>query len=122
MRRCSVCVLPSFYEGVPLVLVEALASGCRLVATRLPGVLDPLARHLGPALELVPLPRLEGVDRPRPEDLPTFVDHLAAAIETALGKPSLGNPALTLSGALEPFRWGSVFRRVEAIWRELVEP
>ena len=32
MRRCGVCVLPSFYEGLPLVLIEAAACGCRIVA------------------------------------------------------------------------------------------
>ena len=36
-------VLPSFYEGVPLVLAEAAACGCRLVATALPGVREALA-------------------------------------------------------------------------------
>ena len=38
MRRCKICVLPSFHEGLPLALVEAFACGCRLVSTRLPGV------------------------------------------------------------------------------------
>ena len=33
-----VFVLPSFFEGLPLVTVEALASGCRAVVTELPGV------------------------------------------------------------------------------------
>ena len=56
MRRSTVCVLPSFYEGLPLVLVEALACGCRLVATDLPGVVDELAPRIGAALELVELP------------------------------------------------------------------
>ncbi len=116
MRRCSVCVLPSFYEGVPLVLVEALACGCRLVSTRLPGVVDQLVPHLGPFIELVPLPRLVGADSPVPEDLPAFVDNLAKSIETALEKPVLDKQGLTQ--ALEPFTWSAVFRRVERVWLE----
>jgi glycosyltransferase involved in cell wall biosynthesis len=120
MRGCSACVLPSFYEGVPLVLVEALACGCRLVATDLPGVLDPLARHLGPALRLVAVPPLAGVDTPRPEGLPAFVDDLTTALRESLVAPPLGDPAESMPGALEPFRWGTVFRRVEAVWRELL--
>jgi glycosyltransferase involved in cell wall biosynthesis len=120
-RRCAVCVLPSFYEGVPLVLVEALAAGCRLVATALPGVRSPLARHLGPALRLVPVPPLESVDRPRPEGLPAFVGELVAAIRESLAAPLLGDPAETMPGALEPFRWTTVFLRVESVWRELLE-
>ena len=120
MRRCSICVLPSFYEGVPLVLVEALACGCRLVATDLPGVRKEIAPAVGSALEIVPLPRLVSVDVPRDEDLPRFVDNLAGAIERDLAKPPLGDPASALPGALDRFTWGAVFRRVEAIWDSLV--
>ena len=50
MRRCAVCVLPSFYEGVPLVLVEAAACGCRIVATALPGVIEQIAPYLNDAI------------------------------------------------------------------------
>jgi glycosyltransferase involved in cell wall biosynthesis len=112
MRQCSVCVLPSFYEGVPLVLVEALACGCRLVATELPGVMDQLVPHLGTALERVALPRLEGPDTPMKEDLPLFVDRLESAIEKALSRGPIIDPA-----ALEPFTWRAVFRRVEKVWQ-----
>ena len=120
MRRCSVCVLPSFYEGVPLVLVEALACGCRLVATDLPGVRSEIAPAVGDVLAGVPLPRLVSVDLPREEDLPRFVEDLTAAIELTLAKPALGGPLLSLAGALDRFTWSSVFRRVEAIWNSLV--
>lgn len=37
-RSSDVFVLPSFYEGLPLVTIEALACGCKVVATDLPGV------------------------------------------------------------------------------------
>ena len=117
MRRCSVCVLPSFYEGVPLVLVEALACGCRLVATDLPGVRSEIAPVVGNVLDVVPLPRLESVDVPRDDDLPAFVNDLGAAIERSLARPPLGDPALNRSSALDRFNWSAVFRRVEAIWR-----
>jgi glycosyltransferase involved in cell wall biosynthesis len=119
LRECSVFVLPSFYEGVPLVLVEALACGCRLVANRLPGILDQLT-GLGDALALVPMPRLIGADQPEPADLPAFVDQLGSTIARALQKPLLGDPAECLPGVLTPFSWSAVFGRVEAVWRDLI--
>ena len=81
MRRSSICVLPSFYEGLPLVLVEAMACGCRLVATDLPGIVEELAPRLGDALELVTLPTMAGVDTPVEAELPAFVDRLETGME-----------------------------------------
>ena len=120
MRRSAVCVLPSFYEGLPLVLVEALACGCRLVATRLPGVEGRLGPHLGPALELVDLPPMTGIDTPDPAGLPAFVDRLAAATERALDLGPIHDPARAVPGALDAFTWSAVFRRVESVWRQLI--
>jgi glycosyltransferase involved in cell wall biosynthesis len=119
-RQSTVCVLPSFYEGVPLVLVEALACGCRLVATELPGIVEELAPRLGIALEMVEPPRLESVDRPRPEDLPPFVDRLQTAIERALDAPPLGDPAITMADALRHFSWSAVSELIETVWRSLI--
>jgi glycosyltransferase involved in cell wall biosynthesis len=119
-RRTSICVLPSFYEGLPLVLVEALACGNRLVATALPGINSELAPRLGEALTLVDPPRLHSVDRPEPADLPAFVDALEHAIERALGQPPLGDPEQVMPGALRHFTWRAVFERVEALWRGLL--
>ncbi len=122
MRRCDVCVLPSMYEGVPLVLAEALACGCRLVSTGLPGVVSQLAPHMGPALEIVAMPRMVGIDTPDPRHMPAFVCRLEDALTAALAAPSvieeLGGEGL--GRALRPFTWGTVFQRVEALWRRLL--
>ncbi|MCK9996560.1 MAG: glycosyltransferase family 4 protein [Candidatus Krumholzibacteria bacterium] len=115
MRRCDICVLPSFYEGVPLVLVEAAACGCRIVSTALPGVIEQIAPHLGDRLDLVPLPRLAGIDQPVSEDLPRFVDDLVVALGGALDKGRQTSPP-----DLAHFTWDAVFGRVENIWRELI--
>ncbi len=117
MRRCGVCVLPSFYEGVPLVLVEAAACGCRLVSTALPGVVERIAPHLADCLTLVPLPRLEGSDQPVAADLPRFVADLEAALAQVVAGQK-GTPGPTPE-ALAPFTWEAVFSRVERIWNHL---
>lgn len=121
MRRSSVCVLPSFYEGLPLVLVEALACGCRLVATGLPGVVDELAPKIGAALEIVDLPAMNGVDTPVEAELPAFIDRLTTALSRALDKPPVGDPAMTVPDTLETFTWGAVFDRIERVWRRVID-
>ena len=105
---------------VPAALL-ALACGCRLVATRLPGVASRLGPHLGPALEAVELPPMAGIDTPDPAGLPAFVDRLEAAMRSALAQGPVGDPAVSLPGALEPFTWSAVFERVQAVWSELSE-
>jgi glycosyltransferase involved in cell wall biosynthesis len=101
-------------------LVEALACGCRLVATALPGIREELIPRLGNALTTIPPPRLVSVDQPHPDDLPAFVAGLHTALEAALEAPPLGDPQTAVPGALAHFTWTAVFGRVETIWRGFV--
>ena len=118
MRGCTVGVLPSMYEGVPLVLAEAFACGCRVVATALPGVERELAPHMGDALHTIALPRLVGPDTPDPADLDAFVDALTDAIDETLARPPL-RPE-DIADRLQPLTWDAVFERVQSIWVELL--
>jgi glycosyltransferase involved in cell wall biosynthesis len=119
LRTAAVFVLPSFYEGVPLVLVEAAACGCRVVATDLPGVREELAPALGKAINLVPLPTLRSVDQPEPADLPHFVDNLAIAIEGSLHEASGDLTNHAIEKIESQFSWSAVFRRIEEVWFQL---
>jgi glycosyltransferase involved in cell wall biosynthesis len=117
LRQAAVFVLPSFYEGLPLVVVEAAACGCRVVCTNLMGVTQHLQPSLGAdTMELVPLPRLENADVPNPDDLPEFVQQLERAIEAALQKPPLEDP----TEAVRSFTWETVFQRIETVWITLL--
>ena len=57
-------ILPSFYEGLPLVILEGLASGCRIVATDLPGTKEVLGNSDADFITLVKTPRLRFTDQP----------------------------------------------------------
>lgn len=120
LRTCAVFVLPSYYEGLPLVLVEAAACGCELVATDLPGVRSGLGHHLDPVLTRIPPPPMTGVDRPEPSGLPAFTQRLGESLERALARAGDPRPA-DLAARLAPFTWAAVFERIEPLWAGLID-
>lgn len=112
LRRAGVFVLPSFYEGFALVVVEAIACGCRVVSSDLFGTRLIAARAAG-AIELVALPEMESIDRPASAALPAFVERLAAGIRQALARPPLARPG----ELVRDFTWSAACRRIEGVWR-----
>ena len=71
--------------------MEALASGCRVVATDLPGVMEVVGDVKADYITLVRTPRLRKMDQPYPEDLAAFEQNIAQAlkiqIEGAVKRP-----------------------------------
>lgn len=122
-RQAHIFVLPSLFEGLPLVVLEALASGCRVVATDLPGVLEVVGDLKTETITLVRTPRLRKMDQPYPEDLPAFVRNLAQAIEIQIAG-AIELPQIDLSpvrGKLAAFTWQGVFARVQKVYFNVLE-
>jgi glycosyltransferase involved in cell wall biosynthesis len=118
LRHSHVIILPSFYEGLPLVLLEGLASCCRIVATDLPGVKELFHDFSSGFIELVKTPRLYNIDQPVAEDEPEFEKHLARAIRSQL-QAVCRQPQIDLSPfrqKISSFTWRKIFERIEAIY------
>lgn len=112
MRRHDLLVLPSYYEGLPLVVLEALGSGLPVVATDLPGLGEWLGEELQKkgALRLVAPPGMAAVDRPCAADLPRFAEDLASAIRASLARrPDPG----WIAGVARRRSWQAVFAVAE---------
>lgn len=99
MAACDALVLPSWNEGTPNVVLEALASGRRVVATRVGGIPDVVSSP--ESGELVP---------------PRDVDALAAALARAADRPY--DSAAVAAGA--PGSWDESAARLAGVLEELV--
>lgn len=122
MRKAHLFVLPSYYEGLPLVVIEALASGCRVVATDLPGTRSLLSELNGDWGQLVTLPDLETVDSPFAQDLPLIRDRLAKALSVQIRDRIMAKaPQPDVFESLVQSRsWKRVFREVHNVYQSLI--
>ncbi|MFO7795880.1 MAG: glycosyltransferase family 4 protein [Promethearchaeati archaeon] len=86
LRESELFVLPSFYDGFPKVLLEALSSGCRAIITDLPGIKSTLFKKCGPSniIQFLSLPEMKSIDEPVPEEIPSFIENLKSLIKKQL--------------------------------------
>ena len=122
MGKCHICILPSFYEGLPLVLLEALASGCRVITTELPGCKELLDDADPDVVEFIKLPTLKQIDRPEPEYLPMIEMHLRKAIHSMVAKVNMSpSPDPTnITKITSQSSWEAVFRRINRAYEKLL--
>lgn len=114
MRRSHILVLPSFFEGLPLVILEGLASGCRIVATDLPGTNEVIGNSDAEFITLVKVPRLRFIDQPFQEDESVFEQNLQESIQQQINAAyHCGQIDLSLiQDRLDSYTWTGVFKKV----------
>jgi glycosyltransferase involved in cell wall biosynthesis len=113
MRNSQIFILPSLYEGLPLVVLEALACGCTVIATDLPGTREIKNRLETNRLILIEKPTQLCSDASLPADEERFIDALHHSLENLLSQPRVDNDS---ESKLSYFSWASVFSRVQESW------
>ena len=83
-NKTDIFILPSFYEGLPLVIVEALACGEKVVATDLPGVRPWMNENVPDnGIVFVKPPIADKSGKMSQESLDEFVEELTEGIKKA---------------------------------------
>lgn len=124
LARCHVFILPSFYEGLPLVVLEALASGCRVVTTDLPGCKELLGKASDDLVRWVRLPELATIDTPKKEDEELLKKRLKSAIKAVVLQTQAAPHPLTaeVDELLAERSWPRVFAKIEKAYQEATNP
>lgn len=106
-NKSDIFVLPSFSEGLPLTVMEAMACGCKVIVTDLPGIRPWIEENVACApVSFVAPPKMHQTDEPEPESLAVFERELAGTIEACADAPYPGYPDLT------KVSWGNICRLV----------
>lgn len=108
MKYGHILVLPSYYEGFPMVVIEALASGMTVVINDLPGLREALGREITESgrIHFLPMPELEGIDRIASEQRMTYINDLCSKLEEVVES----NPRKKNLN-LERFTWEGIGKR-----------
>ena len=117
LKTSDIFILPSFFEGLPLVIIEALASGAKVISTDLPGLSNFLGEEFEKldAIRYVKMPRLKNVDTPYTEDIEAFENELTQTIDQ-VSSEILNNKEYKIDKVLELLEdktWMGLFNRLE---------
>ena len=116
-RKHEVFVLPSYYEGLPLVVLESLACGMRVVVNEFPALIELLsgAIHESGWVEYVKQPRLENIDQPVEDDLSAYCDRLAEALKKQIkGARERAELPDELHESIKKYSWTGL---IERLWQ-----
>ena len=83
MRQKDIFILPSYFEGLGLIAVEALGSGLRVVATEIEGLIEFLGDKINNSniIEYIAMPTIYDTDKAVEEEKPAFIERIVAALE-----------------------------------------
>jgi glycosyltransferase involved in cell wall biosynthesis len=118
MAQSHLFVLSSFFEGLPLVMLEALASGCRIIATDLPGVMTVLKGVNVDFISLVRTPRLIGVDTPVKADEGRYERDLADALryQISMARQKPDTDLSVIKEMMRSYTWRGIFEKVQDVY------
>lgn len=120
LRHSDIFILPSFFEGLPLVVIEALASGAKVICTDLPGLDDFLGDNLKKldTIRYINMPRLKDVDNPFDEDIEAFEGELTQTINMVSDEILKDKPYKIdeVMNELQDKTWMGLFNRLEKLF------
>lgn len=118
MRAAHVFLMPSIREPFGIVLLEALACGCRAVAAAAGGPRDILVpRLISAGFATLVDPLVAGND----EDESRYVTELAAALRFQLTQVNDAVSRATIAEAVRDQTWGQVYARLRKVYVGLLE-
>ncbi len=115
-RKSDIFIMPSFYEGLSLVTIEAMSSGLLVVSNELDGLKSFLPEEIKKSglIKFTSRPKMISLDRPREDKLYEYEESLARTIVEQI--ENLDKRLEMYEEArsqIESLSWAGLFRRIE---------
>ena len=119
MRHKDIFILPSYFEGLGLIAVEALGSGLRVVATEIEGLIEFLGEKINNSeiIEYVKMPTIYDTDKAVEEEKPAFIERLVEILEVMIERTRKERAIPTY--LLEEIEQHSWKKKIETIYKLL---
>ncbi|HID7769227.1 TPA: glycosyltransferase family 4 protein, partial [Clostridioides difficile] len=115
-NRSQIFVLPSFYEGLPVVVLEALSCGTDVITTDILGVKEWIGSEINNSgkIEYISLPFMEKEGIPKDEELYDFENNLYNAIDSKI-QSLLNNSNKKTSVDMSKKTWDGLAYRINEV-------
>lgn len=122
-RRLAELMGESHIFVLPLVLLEALSSGCMILTTKLQESRELPEAAEGDLVHFIALPEMETIDRPTSNGAKLFERLLADAMATMAERVCSGVAVehARVQPLTAPHDWGAVFGRIEEPYRSVIK-
>ena len=124
LRMSDIFILPSFYDSIPKVLLESLATGCRAIITDLPGIQESITRGCGEndIVQYIKRPRMKSIDKPLEEDIPDFIKNIKEKIRFQLSCiKDCKNETYYSKKVRDVFSWQALFERYLKLYNSFID-
>ena len=124
LQLSDVFVLPSLYEGLPLVMLEAAACGCPCVISKLPTIASWVPLHwqeAGGGITFIRPLATRAADEPILTDEERYVRDLKGALKSVLTDTWDADRRRQFAEELKPHSWANVFLRYRKLYEIAIE-
>lgn len=121
LKKCDVFVLPSYYEALGLIAIEAMATGLYAVTSEIEGLIAELGDRVNDSglILYTKLPKIYDLDNPCEEEVPEYVERLAENIKAQLLKVERGEEVPNdIMDIIDGKSWRNLAKRIE---KKLIE-
>jgi len=124
LNNTHIFVFPSFFEGIGLVILEALACGCLIVVNEYENLMAymPEKAISEGIVKTVRMPKMKSIDCPQDSEIPDYIERLTKAIISQMESSKIYdyNQRIEANSLVNEWTWESLFRKVNTISEEII--
>lgn len=116
-RTCDIFVMPSFYEGLSLVTIEAIACGLKVVMNELENFIDFVGEDIVKPknIEFVKMPKLFDTDKVVDNEVDDYIQRLSIGLENQIINLYDNNFERDFSSKIIQFSWKNIANNIKSV-------